>query len=146
VLTDRIQGGRCKAVTVFTFFARSRYDKLAFCRSSIIYAATLNSSSKAYIDSGFRYGGDEFSIILPDTDKNQAKVAAERISKQFGAFKFGRVSLSIGIAGAVPGEDEKSIVKCADEALYTSKHEGRNRITLEPEPPPPEAPPPPPAT
>jgi diguanylate cyclase (GGDEF)-like protein/PAS domain S-box-containing protein len=98
------------------------------------------------IDSGFRYGGDEFSIILPDTDKNQARVAAERISKQFGAFKFGRVSLSIGIAGAVPGEDEKSIVKRADEALYTSKREGRNRITLEPELPPAETPPPLPVT
>ncbi len=83
------------------------------------------------VDSGFRYGGDEFSIILPDTDKIQAKVVAERISKQFGAFKFGRVSLSIGIAEAVPGEDEKSIVKRSDEMLYTSKREGRNRITLE---------------
>ena len=62
------------------------------------------------IDPGFRYGGDEFAIILPDTDKNQAKVAAERISKQFGAFKFGSVSLSIGIAEAIAGEDEKSIV------------------------------------
>ena len=100
------------------------------------------------VDSGFRYGGDEFAIILPDTDKNQAKVAAERISKQFGAFKFGRVSLSIGIAGAIAGEDEKTIVKRADEALYTSKREGRNRISLEvppPEVPQEGTPPPPPA-
>jgi diguanylate cyclase (GGDEF)-like protein/PAS domain S-box-containing protein len=82
------------------------------------------------VDSGFRYGGDEFAVILPDTDKSQAKVAAERISKQFGAFKFGRVSLSIGIAEAVPGEDEKSIVKRTDEALYRSKREGRARISL----------------
>ncbi|HMD68232.1 MAG TPA: sensor domain-containing diguanylate cyclase [Chitinivibrionales bacterium] len=83
------------------------------------------------VDAGFRYGGDEFAVILPDTDKNQAKVAAERIAKQFGAFKFGRVSLSIGIAEAMAGEDEKSIVKRTDEALYRSKREGRARITLE---------------
>lgn len=82
------------------------------------------------VDSGFRYGGDEFAVILPDTDRNQAKVAAERIAKQFGAFKFGRVSLSIGIAEAKAGEDEKSIVKRTDEALYRSKREGRARITL----------------
>lgn len=82
------------------------------------------------VDAGFRYGGDEFAVILPDTDKNQGKVAAERISKQFGAFKFGRVSLSIGIAEAVAGEDEKSIVKRTDEALYRSKREGRARISL----------------
>jgi diguanylate cyclase (GGDEF)-like protein/PAS domain S-box-containing protein len=82
------------------------------------------------VDTGFRYGGDEFAVILPDTDRNQAKVAAERIAKQFGAFKFGRVSLSIGIAEAKAGEDEKSIVKRTDEALYRSKREGRARITL----------------
>jgi diguanylate cyclase (GGDEF)-like protein/PAS domain S-box-containing protein len=82
------------------------------------------------VDSGFRYGGDEFAVILPDTDRNQAKVVAERIAKQFGAFKFGRVSLSIGIAEAKAGEDEKSIVKRTDEALYRSKREGRARITL----------------
>jgi diguanylate cyclase (GGDEF)-like protein/PAS domain S-box-containing protein len=83
------------------------------------------------VDSGFRYGGDEFAVILPDTDRNQAMVAAERISKQFGAFKFGRVSLSIGISEAKAGEDEKSIVKRTDEALYCSKREGRARITIE---------------
>ena len=83
------------------------------------------------VDAGFRYGGDEFAVITPDTDKHQAKVAAERISKQFGAFKFGRVSLSIGIAEARAGEDEKSVVKRTDEALYRSKREGRARITLE---------------
>ena len=82
------------------------------------------------VDAGFRYGGDEFAVILPDTDKNQGRVAAERITKQFGAFKFGRVSLSIGIAEAAAGEDEKSIVKRTDEALYKSKREGRARITL----------------
>ncbi len=82
------------------------------------------------VDAGFRYGGDEFAVILPDTDRNQARVAAERIAKQFGAFKFGRVSLSVGIAEAKAGEDEKSIVKRTDEALYRSKREGRARITL----------------
>jgi diguanylate cyclase (GGDEF)-like protein/PAS domain S-box-containing protein len=87
------------------------------------------------VDAGFRYGGDEFAVILPDTDRNQARVAAERIAKQFGAFKFGRVSLSVGIAEAKAGEDEKSIVKRTDEALYRSKREGRARITLEDETP-----------
>jgi diguanylate cyclase (GGDEF)-like protein/PAS domain S-box-containing protein len=82
------------------------------------------------VDSGFRYGGDEFAVILPDTDRNQAKVAAERITRQFGSFKFGRVGISIGIAEARAGENEKSIVKRTDEALYCSKREGRACITL----------------
>jgi diguanylate cyclase (GGDEF)-like protein/PAS domain S-box-containing protein len=82
------------------------------------------------IDSGYRYGGDEFVIILPDTDKSNSKVVAERIQKQFGSFKFGMTSLSIGIAEAVQDDDEKILVKRADEAMYESKHNGRARITL----------------
>ncbi|MBD3390522.1 MAG: diguanylate cyclase [Chitinivibrionales bacterium] len=82
------------------------------------------------VDSGFRYGGDELVVILPDTDKLQARNAAERIQKQFGAFKFGRTSLSIGIAEARSDEDEKKLVKRADEAMYQSKRLGRARITI----------------
>ena len=82
------------------------------------------------VDMGFRYGGDEFIVILPDTDKNQARYAADRIQKQFAAYKFGRSSLSIGITEATPGEDEKSLLKRADEAMYQSKRDGRARTTL----------------
>ncbi|MBD3422649.1 MAG: diguanylate cyclase [Chitinivibrionales bacterium] len=82
------------------------------------------------IDSAYRYGGDEFIILLPDTGKDQARHAAERIQKQFGAFRFGRTSLSIGIAEAEVGESEKSLVKRSDEAMYRSKRGGRSRITV----------------
>lgn len=82
------------------------------------------------IDMGFRYGGDEFIMILPDTDKHQAAVAAERIQKQFKTFSFGRTSLSMGIVEAYHEEDEQSILKRADEAMYRSKKDGRSRITF----------------
>ncbi|MBN1577062.1 MAG: diguanylate cyclase [Chitinispirillaceae bacterium] len=82
------------------------------------------------VDLGFRYGGDEFVIMLPDTDKAQAKVVAERIQKQFSAFKFGNTGLSMGIAEAFPDEDEQSLIKRADEAMYRSKKEGRSRLTM----------------
>ena len=82
------------------------------------------------IDSGYRYGGDEFVVILPDTDKNQAYVAADRIQKQFQAFKFGNTSLSMGISEATSGEEEQPFIKRTDEAMYKSKHEGRARITV----------------
>jgi diguanylate cyclase (GGDEF)-like protein/PAS domain S-box-containing protein len=82
------------------------------------------------VDIGFRYGGDEFVIMLPDTDKEQAKVAADRIQKQFCAFKFGNTGLSMGIAEAFSDEDEQSLVRRADEAMYRSKKEGRSRVTL----------------
>lgn len=82
------------------------------------------------IDMGFRYGGDEFIMILPDTDKHQAAIAAERIQKQFMAFSFGKTSLSMGIVEANIDEDEQSILKRADEAMYRSKKEGRAKITF----------------
>jgi diguanylate cyclase (GGDEF)-like protein/PAS domain S-box-containing protein len=81
------------------------------------------------IDSGYRYGGDEFIVLCPDTDRNQAVVVAERIQKQFAAQKFGRTSLSVGIAQAVENEDETSLVKRADELMYQSKKGGRGRVS-----------------
>lgn len=82
------------------------------------------------VDLPFRYGGDEFIILLPDTDKNQACVAAERIQKQFSSVAVGETSLSIGIAEALSSESEESLVRRTDDALYLSKKEGRARISL----------------
>jgi diguanylate cyclase (GGDEF)-like protein/PAS domain S-box-containing protein len=82
------------------------------------------------IDTAYRYGGDEFIIILPDTDRHQARAVTDRIHKQYGAFRFGPTSLSMGIAEAQATEDEQSLLRRADEALYTSKREGRSRITV----------------
>jgi len=82
------------------------------------------------IDAGFRYGGDEFVVVLPDTDMPQAKVAAERIQNQFCNLKYGETSLSIGIAEAKHGDDERTLVRRADFAMYSSKKNGKKRITL----------------
>jgi diguanylate cyclase (GGDEF)-like protein/PAS domain S-box-containing protein len=82
------------------------------------------------IDTAYRYGGDEFIIILPDTDKFQARAVTDRIQKQYGSFKFGTTSLSMGIAEALSTEDDQSLLRRADEALYTSKREGKARITV----------------
>jgi diguanylate cyclase (GGDEF)-like protein/PAS domain S-box-containing protein len=90
----------------------------------------INVCIRKDVDSGFRYGGDEFVIVLPDTSVEQAKYAAERIQKQFGAFKFGETSLSVGIAEASDDDDEKSLVHKADFAMYASKKGGKNRITI----------------
>jgi diguanylate cyclase (GGDEF)-like protein/PAS domain S-box-containing protein len=82
------------------------------------------------VDTGYRYGGDEFVVILPDTNREKAQVVAERIQKQFGSFRFGSTSLSIGITEAKPGEDTKSLLSRADEAMYTSKRGGRARVSV----------------
>src|SRR5579883_37219 len=88
------------------------------------------------IDLACRCGGDEFIIVMPETDMAVAAMVAERLRRRIAAepFVVGAgarkipVTLSIGIA-AVRGRDDTaaSLLKRADQALYRAKREGRNR-------------------
>jgi diguanylate cyclase (GGDEF)-like protein len=90
------------------------------------------------IDIPFRFGGEEFVVILPGTVKGDSVAVAERFRHAVEAHAFecfrGRITVSCGIAG-VPDDrvdSEEKLVKCADFALYRAKHLGRNRtITAE---------------
>lgn len=79
-----------------------------------------------------RYGGEEFAVIMPATETNDAKIGAERIRKAVEAMTVhfeGRqlkVTTSIGLAQVTSGDDPAKILKRADEALYQSKDAGRN--------------------
>ena len=85
-------------------------------------------------DQAFRYGGDEFVVILPQTAVNDAYVVAERVRKRIaGEMKEKEVSVtcSIGLAsypsdGVISGE----LVNVADTALYYAKRTGGNRVYL----------------
>ncbi|MET0292725.1 MAG: diguanylate cyclase, partial [Steroidobacteraceae bacterium] len=90
-------------------------------------------------DIAVRYGGEEFAVILPATAIDEAGLVAERIRQNVmaldsgtGARGLGRCTVSLGVAGAVPADHgtPADILKAADDALYTSKREGRNRTTL----------------
>ncbi|GBU20757.1 hypothetical protein R80B4_00642 [Fibrobacteres bacterium R8-0-B4] len=90
----------------------------------------VNVCIRKGVDSGFRYGGDEFVVILPDTGMDKATVAAERIQRQFKQLKFGDTSLSVGIAEAKEDDNETTLVRRADMAMYASKKSGKDKITL----------------
>lgn len=99
-------------------------------------AATLRSSLRAPDIAG-RYGGDEFLVIVPQTGIDGARAIAEKfrsqtqgIQIQLDAGKEVRLSVSMGITSlGPPPEDGDTIVNRVDQALYDSKHAGRNRIT-----------------
>ncbi len=82
-----------------------------------------------------RYGGEEFCAILPQTHLAGSITVAERIWKELGASRVGpglRVTASIGVSG-FPGRGvvtADQLLRTADQALYRSKSEGRNRISL----------------
>jgi diguanylate cyclase (GGDEF)-like protein/PAS domain S-box-containing protein len=78
-----------------------------------------------------RYAGDEFCVVLPDTDVNGARLAAEKIRRNMEQTAFKRtVTLSIGIAQYRTGMTKKELLRDADKALYQAKQDGRNRVTV----------------
>nr|WP_321444265.1 PleD family two-component system response regulator [uncultured Cohaesibacter sp.] len=91
------------------------------------------------IDLVCRYGGEEFVVIMPDTDHALATVVAERIRKKVFEKPFiihkGRdmldVTVSIGLASVENGsESQDRLLKRADNALYQAKESGRNRVVV----------------
>ncbi|MGA1799003.1 diguanylate cyclase [Sphingomonas sp. 4RDLI-65] len=80
-----------------------------------------------------RYGGEEFVIILPETDADMALQIAERVRARIessSADRQPKVTVSLGIASAKVGEAGQVILKRADVALYEAKNAGRNRLRL----------------
>ena len=90
------------------------------------------------IDSAYRYGGEEFTVILPETDVKEAVNVAERIRKEIEAEIFSPTpnetahnTVSIGVSQYKPEEELKSFIKRADTAMYMAKEQGKNRISFE---------------
>lgn len=83
-----------------------------------------------------RYGGDEFVVIMPETDKKQALEAAVRILDKVREHRFevdggfSGATLSAGVADYTGGDMTPELLKMADEALYQAKAEGRDRACL----------------
>jgi two-component system, cell cycle response regulator len=92
------------------------------------------------IDLACRYGGEEFVIVMPETDMAVAAMVAERLRRRIAAEPFSiaqgaeriPVTISIGIAALRGKEDTAaSLLKRADLALYRAKRDGRNRVVPE---------------
>ena len=104
----------------------------------IIHVAKLIQNALRDNDIAGRYGGEEFAILLPLTNRDGALVVAERIrsfveqsSIPYEDGKTISVTISVGVAECVKTmQTAEKLVSCADQALYYSKHNGRNRCTV----------------
>ncbi|MDL0429868.1 diguanylate cyclase [Marinobacter sp. TBZ242] len=88
-------------------------------------------------DVTIRFGGEEFAILLPGTSADGAMRLCERILEDLASApvktdngKSVTLTMSAGVAGLVPGEDERDLFRRADDALYRAKAAGRNRTEL----------------
>ena len=88
-------------------------------------------------DYAFRYGGEEFLLVLVETDLNGASATAERIRNEIARETIrlpgghsAKVSVSIGLAMHTGHPDYAQLIEAADAALYRAKAEGRNRLRL----------------
>jgi len=95
-------------------------------------AAALSSTTRA-TDVAGRYGGDEFVVVLPDTDAAQGRAAAERLAQSVrdAAARFDtatRVTASVGLALAEPADTVAALLRRADENAYRAKQGGGDRV------------------
>lgn len=99
------------------------------------FGRLLMDSIRKY-DVGCRYGGEEFAVILPDTNLEKAVALCERFRKRVKNFVFAyenlelKITTSVGVAAppASGDVDGKQLVELADKALYQAKSQGRNRV------------------
>jgi diguanylate cyclase (GGDEF)-like protein len=86
------------------------------------------------IDTFGRFGGEEFLIVLPGTDRQGALAVAERVRAATEATAWPdlppgeRVTVTVGVATHGKGEDVTNLLHRADQALYQGKHAGKNRV------------------
>ena len=102
-------------------------------------ARCIGENIRRPADSAARYGGEEFIVVLPDTPPESAASIAEkirtaisRLAIEHAGSEYGRVTASIGAASWTPerGGEVSAVIRAADEALYTAKASGRNKVSL----------------
>lgn len=97
----------------------------------LVLVARIMSSTFRVCDRLYRFGGEEFAVLLSAPDEPSASAAFERLRLQLDGYAFprvGRVTASIGFTGLLPGDMPQSAFERADRAVYHGKRNGRNQV------------------
>ncbi len=117
-------------------FLKQINDKLghAYGDVAIKTVADVLKQNARSIDTAARMGGEEFNVILPGISSEGAMIAAERIRKAIEEKELdviGHVTASVGVATFLEHSDNlEELMELTDQAMYLSKRNGRNRVTL----------------
>jgi diguanylate cyclase (GGDEF)-like protein/PAS domain S-box-containing protein len=91
----------------------------------------VSKAIRARVDSAFRYGGDEFVLLLPDTRLGESAVLVERLRKAIRKEFDGEISISAGIAEYVQGMEQEEFIEAADRLMYLAKRKGGDKVVVE---------------
>jgi diguanylate cyclase len=103
------------------------------------YVGRILKSGVKGKDLAARFGGEEFTLLLPNTDINGAKAVAEQLRVAIADQNlidksvnedYGKVTVSLGVGQYRPGETNQDLLERADKALYVAKENGRNRVEI----------------
>lgn len=135
--SNRHRRDTCIAMIDVDFFKRVN-DRFGHARGDealALVAQAIKNTLREH-DTAGRLGGEEFAVCLPETTADQATSVAERIRVviQNTPLTFGEetftITVSIGVAHMETGETKDQLLSRADAALFNSKREGRNRISV----------------
>lgn len=90
----------------------------------------VRQCTREHVDIGCRYGGDEFTVILPETDEAQALLVADRIRATFASKKFDNLTISIGVITYKEKFSTRAFIRFADNCMYDAKHSGGNCVKV----------------
>lgn len=113
-----------------------KYGHLEGDKVLVRIAQVINSCLRG-MDSAYRYGGEEFTILLPETTADEAMTVAERLRAAVSEETFTpspeidlTITVSIGVTEYLRDEKKSSFVQRADQAMYLSKEKGRNGVSV----------------
>ncbi len=142
VLGEFVEGGEPPSMAMFDIDhfkkVNDTHGHLIGDRVIRFVAQALQKNIKGK-DCAARYGGEEFIVLLPETPPHGAKAVAENILKTVSQAQLvradskkplGQITVSAGVAHYRRGEDIMDFIERADRALYQSKADGRNRVTV----------------
>jgi diguanylate cyclase len=104
--------------------------------SALVHLAQVITDTMRPSDSVARFGGEEFMIVLPDSDTEQGAAVITRLQRELTKRFFLHdnrkllITFSAGIASYLPGDTQAAVIARADRALYQAKRAGKNRVIV----------------
>ncbi len=124
--------GNCLALLDIDHFKRvnDKYGHL-YGDEVLVQFARLMSHAFRHQDMMFRYGGEEFAVVLVGMTSEAAVPVLQTFRQRLESYEFPQIgckTVSIGVADITPGESVDTVINRADKALYYVKHKGRNQV------------------